>query len=108
MAQTFKNARASLGTSATDVYTCPANTKAIIIGCQIANADNSSRTVQLWWTDSSASSAITHLGYNVTIPVGSAYEPISGKVVLEAGDKLVGLGSTASSLNVTLSVLEIS
>lgn len=107
MAQTFKNARASLGATATDIYTCPAGTKAIIVGCQVANTDGTARTVQLWWTDSSASSAITYLGYNVTVPVGSAYEPMSGKVVLEAGDKLIGLGSTATSLHVSLSILEI-
>lgn len=107
MAQTFKNSRASLGATATDVYTCPANTTAIVIGCQIANADSVSRTVNFWWTDSSAANAITYFGYGVTIPVNSAYEPLSGKVVLEAGDKVIGLGSTAASLNVTLSVLEI-
>lgn len=107
MAQIFKNARASLGATATDVYTCPSNTTAIVIGCQVANADSASRTLSLWWTDSSASAAITYLGYGVTIPVNSAYEPISGKVVLESGDKVIGLGSTANSLNVTLSILEI-
>lgn len=107
MAQTFKNARANLASTATEVYTCPAGTTAMVIGCQVANADGSSRTLQLWWTDSSASNAITYFGYNVTVPVSSAYEPISGKVVLEAGDKIVGLGSTANSLHVSLSILEI-
>ena len=108
MAQTFKNARAVLADTATTVYTCPAGTTAIVIGCQVANVDTSAVDLQIWWTDSSDTDAITHLGYNVSIPSKAAYEPINGKLVLQAGDAIKGLGSVASDLEATVSILELS
>ncbi len=108
MAQTFKNAKALLGDTATDVYTVPAATTAIVIGCQVANLDTAARDLRFWWTDSSDSDAVTYLGYDIVIPVAAAYEPIGGKLILEAGDKLIGLGSVASELEVSVSVLELS
>lgn len=108
MAQTFKNARAVLANTATTVYTCPAGTTAIVIGCQVANVDTAAVDLQFWWTDASNTDAITHLGYNVSVPATSAYEPINGKLVLEAGDTVKGLGSVASDLEATISILELS
>ena len=109
MAQTFKNARAVLADTATTVYTCPAGTTAIIIGCQVANVDNANiMDLQFWWTDSSNTDAVTYLGYDIEVPSKSAYEPVSGKIVLEAGDSIRGLGSTASKLEATVSILELS
>ena len=109
MAKIFKNAGAALADTATTIYTCPAGTTAIVIGLQVANVDNvNSCDLQLWWTDSSNTDAIRYLGYDVTLPAKSAYEPIGGKLVLEAGDIIKGLGSAASDLEATVSVLELS
>ena len=108
MAETFVNAKAVLSDSATTIYTCPAATKAIVIGCQVANIDAAAVDLQIWWTDDSDSDAITHLGYDISIPPSAVYEPISGKLVLEAGDVLKGLGSVASDLEATVSILELS
>jgi hypothetical protein len=56
MAETFKNARAALTTTLSDVYTCPSATTAIIIGCQCANVDGTSAaSIELAWTDNSGS-----------------------------------------------------
>jgi hypothetical protein len=109
MAQIFKNARAVLGTSATDVYEVPANTVAIVVSCQVANVDlNTDRILSLWWTDASNANAVTRLGEGISVPSRSAYEPLGGKLVLEAGDKIRGTGSTATSLEATVSILELS
>lgn len=109
MAQTFKNARAVLADTATTVYTCPAGTTAIVIGCQVTNVDNANNCdLQFWWTDSSNTDAITSLAYDVIVPSRASYEPIGGKLVLEAGDTVKGLGSAASDLEVSLSILELS
>jgi hypothetical protein len=108
MAQVFKNARAILGTSLSDVYTVPAGTTAIVIGCQIANVHSATRTTQVVWTDASNADAATKLAHNVIIPVGAAYEPVGGKLVLEAGDKLRALSEGANHLEMTVSVLELS
>ena len=108
MAETFKNVRTMLGDSATDVYTVPAATTAIVIGCQVANIGSTSNQLSFWWTDASAADAVTRLGFEIVVPAAAAYEPIGGKLVLEAGDKLRGESETDQELEATVSVLEIS
>lgn len=108
MAQIFKNARAVLATTAAVVYTCPASTTAIITGAQATNVDSSARTVSMLWTDASASAAQTYVTSAVSIPVSASYEPVSGKLVLEAGDQLLGFASANSAIHLSVSVLEIS
>lgn len=109
MAETFKNARKVLQTTAgTAIYTVPAATTAIVIGCQVANDGTASYDLTMYWTDSSASNAQTHLAQGIPVPDAAAYEPIGGKLVLEAGDALFGFASTADFLEATVSVLEIS
>lgn len=107
MAETFKNVRTVLNDTATDVYTVPSATTAIVIGCQVANVGSTNNELDFWWTDSSAADAVTYLGEQIDIPVSAAYEPIGGKLVLEAGDKLRGLSETDDELEVTVSVLEL-
>lgn len=107
MAETFKNVRKVLNDSATDIYTVPAATTAIVIGCQVANVGATSNELDFYWTDSSAADAATYLGDAVVVPAAAAYEPIGGKLVLEAGDKLVGVSETDDELEATVSVLEL-
>lgn len=108
MAENFVNARSVLQTANTTVYTCPAGTKAIIIGCQVSNVSAASKNLSIWWTDSSNTNAVTRLGELIAIPTQSVYEPISGKLVLEAGDTLVGTSSVDNDLEATVSILELS
>ena len=106
MAQ-FKNVRAVLADTATDVYTVPAATTAIVIGCQVANVGTGSNELEFWWTDDSDADAVTYLGDKVIVPAAAAYEPIGGKLVLEAGDKLRGISENDDELEATVSVLEL-
>lgn len=108
MAQVFKNAKAKLADSATVVYTVPAATTAIVIGCQVANMSAVTNELDFYWTDASDTDAIMHLGKTIVVPAGAAYEPIGGKLVLEAGDKLVGIAENSLEMEVTVSVLELS
>lgn len=108
MAETFVNAKAVLADSATTIYTCPAATKAIIIGCQVTNLSVSTQSLDFYWTDSSDTNIATYLANSIGVPTQSSYEPIGGKLVLEAGDTLFGVSSTASELEATVSVLELS
>lgn len=108
MAEVFKNARLVLTTSGADIYTVPSGTTAVVIGCQVTNTGTTSYNLSLWWTDASASNAETYLAQAIPVPDASSYEPIGGRLVLEAGDKLRGFGSSSSVLDVSVSVLEIS
>jgi hypothetical protein len=66
----------------------------------------------VWWTDASDSDAVTYLAESVVIPANAGYAPLSGKLVLEAGDKIVGRGQEddyeEAIVQATVSVLELS
>jgi hypothetical protein len=106
MATTFKNATGILTTSSQDIYTVPASTRAIIIGCHVANYAASAATLTMSVHDSSAA-ADRSVANATSVPVNSAYEPI-GKMVLETGDKIKAQASANTALSIVVSVLEIS
>jgi hypothetical protein len=108
MANTFKNAKLKVQDTATDVYTVPSATTAIVIGCQVANVSATNEEVSVWWTDASDSNAITRLVKDVIVPGQAALAPIAGKLVLEAGDKIRVQGEDNDDAEITVSVLEIS
>lgn len=105
---TFKNARAVVGDTPETVYETPPDTTAIVLHCQIASRDYAPREVSLWWTDASAADAATYLLDGVFVPDGAALAAVSGKLVLEAGDKLRGLQDLdGGEVEVSVSVLEL-
>lgn len=105
MANTFKNAKAALGTALADIYEVPAATAAIVIGVHVANIGTADHALDLVWTDDSDSDTATTLAEAIVVPKNAAYEPV-GKLVLEAGDKIRGNADASSALEVTVSVLE--
>lgn len=107
MAEVFKNSKKVLTTSMEDAYVCPGGSSAIVIGAQIANLDTAAVGVRLQWTDASDSNAATRLVYDMAIPAGVSIAPVSGKLVLEAGDKIQGYCSGANKAELTLSILEL-
>ncbi len=109
MAEAFRNARQAVGTSLAAVYTCPAATKAIVIGCQVANVDGvNAADISLAWTDDSDADALTYLCKTIPVPPDAAFNPIGGRLVLEAGDQLQAQASAAGDLELSLGILEIS
>ena len=109
MANTFKNAslvsvnHAALAT----IYTCPSATTAIILGRALTNKTDTSVTVSVQLTDSSAS--ITPLLLNeVVVPANTTLEVFAGqKYVLETGDILKVQSSAATSLDAVLGLMQI-
>ena len=106
---TFKNAELDLTTTATDVYTCPVSTTAIVMMLQVSNtttSDDANVTVQ--WLDSSNADKVTRLALDYLLEAKQAFSPlVSGKLVLEAGDKLQALADVVSRAELTLSILEL-
>lgn len=107
MANTFKSkASRAVGTSLTAVgsYTVAANTATTVIGLSLANIHAN--------TAISASVGV-HDGTNFTYLVKDAVVPVGGsllvdpKVVLEAGYSVRANCSIASSMDVLMSMLEI-
>ena len=106
MANTFKSyTDADIGTSTADVYTVPATTVAVIIGCNLSNKTGDQVNASLI-----INKAVGDNGYlirNIPIPNGSAFEFNAGnKIILETGDKIQVVSDTASSIDVIVSVLE--
>ena len=100
MANVFKNYTSeSVGTSEVTVYTVPADTTAIILGCNLASTYSSS-------VDVTVKINTTHLIKDVPVPSGSALSVLDGKIVAEAGDTIKVTSDTASSVDVVVSVME--
>jgi hypothetical protein len=106
MANTFKSyTDADIGTSTADVYTVPATTVAVIIGCNLSNKTGDQVNASL--IINKAVGDNVYLIRNIPIPNGSAFEFNAGnKIILETGDKIQVVSDTASSIDVIVSVLE--
>jgi len=110
---TFKlKTKASIGTSLVVVYTVPASTTAVIIGLTVANIVGSSVNASAQITSTTVdveTNAPVYFIKDIPLPSGSAVEIMSGnKIVLQAGDIVKVKSNTASALDATLSIMEIS
>ena len=107
MANTFKNyVLPNVGTSVTTVLTGATGAQTTIIGMTCANTTASNVTVSVLLTSGANT---VYLVKNATILPGGSLVPVGGdqKVVLTAGNTLQVQSSAASSVDVALSVLEI-
>ena len=111
MANTFKNASVAnvANGSYSTLYTVPAATTTVVLGLSLANKTTNAVTVQCQFTDSSDSNATRQLLENVSIPANTTLEVFAGqKYILETGDILKINAGHASTIDVTIGVLEIS
>jgi len=107
MANVFKSyTKTSIGTSTTDVYTVPASTTAVVIGCNLANITGDQVNGNVIINKSGANDDV-YLIRNIPIPNGSAFEFNAGnKIILQTGDKIQISSDIASSIDAIVSVLE--
>ena len=108
MPNTFKLKTVNnIGTSDSDVYTVPSATSTTVIGMNLANITSSAITADI--------TLVNNDGPNVSIvksapiPVGGSLVAIGGdqKLVMEASDIIKVKSSAATSIDVALSILEI-
>ena len=107
MANTFKlKTKANVGTATSDVYVVPSATTTVVIGVTLANTSGSSINVGVGVTRASTDNV--NLMKNVPIPQGSSFEFMAGnKVVLETTDTLTAVSDVNNSLDVALTIMEI-
>ena len=107
MANTFKlKTKANVGTATSDVYVVASATTTVVIGVTLANTTGSSINVGVGVTR--ASTDDVNLMKNVPIPQGSSFEFMGGnKVVLEATDTFTAESNVNNSLDVALTIMEI-
>ena len=116
MANDFKRiCTPDISTSLTTIYAVPAGAssaalESIVIGITMANKTTSGVTASIWIDNEDASNDVW-IVKDASIPAGASLEVMSGnKLVLmndgTNGDNLEALASAASSVDVTVSVLE--
>ena len=108
MANAFKlKTDTAVGTSAATIYTCPSSTETTIIGLAIANIVSSQIAVDVQIENNDGDNI--YVVKAAPVPAGSSLVVVGGdqKVVLEASDVLKVTSDTASSADVSLSILEI-
>jgi len=106
MANAFKNAGAAIGTSRTDIYTCPSATEAVIHAVYLSNIDGVSSvdaTVEIY---DSSGTTYYHVGKTLPVPADSTLV-LDKPINLEASYKLTVTASAAGDLECFISVLEI-
>ena len=107
MANTYKNSMFDLTTTnKTSVYTCPANTTALIKTVQITNIGTGNIEVEMFATDDSDSDAEHELAH-VSLSSKTVDNLAKGTIVLEAGDVLKLKAATADKIAGIVSILEI-
>ena len=107
MANTFKlKTKANVGVTTTPVYVVPSATTTVVIGVTLANTSGQGINVGVGINRGSQDD-ISVLK-NVPIPQGSSLEFMQGnKVVLETTDTLVAESDVNNSLDVALTIMEI-
>ena len=114
MANTFKLKTFEQGATAVNTniatYTVPASTTTIIIGLTISNITGNSITgdAQIVSTTNDVTTNVSsYIGKDLPIPSGSALDVLAGKVVLQTGDTIVVQSDTLASVNISMSIMEI-
>ena len=107
MANTFKlKTKANVGVTTSNVYAVPTSTTTVVIGVTLANTSGQGINVGIGITR--ASTDDINVLKNVPIPQGSSLEFMQGnKVVLEATATLTAERDVNNSLDVALTIMEI-
>lgn len=107
MANNFKlKTKASVGVTTVGIYTVPSATTTTVIGITLANVSGSGINVGVGITRATADNV--SILKNVPIPQGSSLEFMGGnKLVLEATDTLTVKSDVEGSLDVALTIMEM-
>ena len=107
MANNFKlKTKASVGVTTVGIYTVPVSTTTTILGITLANVSGSGINVTVGIARTLADDV--SIIRNVPIPQGSSLEFMQGnKVVLEPDDVVTVKSDVLNSLDVSLSILEM-
>ena len=109
MANTFKlKTKANVGVTTVGIYTAPAATTTVVIGITLSNTSGSGVNVGVAVSRTSDTKDDVSLLKNAPIPQGSSLEFMGGnKVVLEATDTVTVDSDTNSSVDASLTIMEI-
>jgi archaeosine-15-forming tRNA-guanine transglycosylase len=106
VANIYKNAQFDLTTTnATDVYTVPSNSRAIVQNIHMANIGSGNVVVHAHIYDNSATTQFTFAKH--TIAANESQSISDGTIILEENDILRVQAASANDIEGTVSILEI-
>ena len=107
MANTFKlKTKTNIGVTTVGIYTVPSATMTTIIGLTLANTSGGSINVGVGITRTGSDNV--SIIKNIPVPQGSSLEVMQGnKIIMEATDTITVVSDTSSSLDASLSILEM-
>ncbi len=106
MANIYKNAQFDLTTTnATDVYTVPSNSRAIVQNIHMANIGSGNVVVHAHIYDNSVTTQFTFAKH--TIAANESQSVSDGTIILEENDILRVQAASADDIEGTVSILEI-
>ena len=116
---TFKTKTALLTTATNNtIYTAPVGVTSIVLMAQIANLGTQTEIISFvhhrnrqvladaQGNGAQAANFDTFLVKDFQVPVNDAFNPITGKLIIEELDSIRCFGSSTSTLQITLSILE--
>jgi len=109
MANIFKRKLSrNVGTTAEAVGSYTASTTVVMVGLTVCNTTGSAVNASVYIVDSTESE--TYLIKDAPIPGGGSLVAVGGdqKVILETGDSIKVISDAEASLDVTMSIMEIS
>ena len=110
MANTFKTKGAAniSNSSYVNLYTAGSGVTTVILGLALCNKAASAVNVTVRWMDDDVSDTTYQILEQVSIPARTTLEVLAGqKYILETGDVLRVLAGTASAIDATLGIMEI-
>ena len=107
MANVFKlRTKTNIGVTTVGIYTVPSATMTTVIGLTLANTSGGSINVGVGITRTGSDNV--SIIKNVPVPQGSSLEVMQGnKIIMEATDTITVVSDTSSSLDASLSILEM-
>ncbi len=108
----FHNIKLVCTPALTDVYTCPSTngngnvSATIVFNLQAANVSNIADVITVVWTDSSNGNAATRLTFLTPIAPNQSIGCLTGRLILEPGDKIRAQCQTNGSVELTGSIME--
>jgi hypothetical protein len=105
VANRYKNAQFDLTTTnATDIYTVPSNSRAIVQNIHVANVGAGNHEIKAFIYDNSASRSYQFAEH--TVNTGNSKSVADGVIILEENDKLQVQADTVDIFEGTASILE--
>ncbi len=101
---TFRTITRSLTDSVQTLYTCPTGVTGIVLMAQVSNIDPT-RTGRVTFTHVRQRTE-TELVKNCPVPIEDARSVLTGRLVLEEGDRITIIADITGALKIVMSVVE--